>query len=145
MIYNLMLAIVLSRRDFREYDQIISLYTEEKGKIELLARGIKKIISKHSAHAEPFSLVEFDFVKGKEIDHLTGIQTVDIFSDIRGDLHKSMGAGFVVSATDKLIEIGMKDEKIFALLKNWLEFINLKSSEFNFVLVDGFMVKLLYC
>ena len=42
-----MLAIVLSRRDFREFDQIVSLYTKEKGKLEVLARGVKKITSKH--------------------------------------------------------------------------------------------------
>jgi len=38
-----MLAIVLNRRDFREFDQIISFYSQEHGKIEALARGIKKL------------------------------------------------------------------------------------------------------
>jgi len=37
-----MKAIVLHRRDFREYDQIVSFYTEEAGKREALAKGIKK-------------------------------------------------------------------------------------------------------
>ena len=39
-----MLGIVLSRRDIREFDQLIVFYTREKGKIEVLARGIKKIL-----------------------------------------------------------------------------------------------------
>ena len=38
-----MLSIVLARRDFKENDQIISLFTEEKGKMEVLARGLKKL------------------------------------------------------------------------------------------------------
>ena len=48
-----MQAIVLSRRDFREFDQMISLYTREQGKLELLARGLKKVTSKNAAHLEP--------------------------------------------------------------------------------------------
>ncbi|MFZ2978199.1 MAG: DNA repair protein RecO, partial [Candidatus Magasanikiibacteriota bacterium] len=69
-----MKAIVLSRRDFREADQIISLYTLEKGKMEILARGIKKITSKNSAHLEPFSLVEAEIIFGKELNYLGAVQ-----------------------------------------------------------------------
>lgn len=137
-------AIVLSRRDFREFDQIISLYTEEKGKVELLARGIKKITSKQSAHAEPFSLVDLEIIKGKEIDHLTKIQAVDIFSFIRGDMKKSLAAGFAASLADKLIEAGLKDEKIFSLFVDWLKYVN-KTSDYNNTLLDSYFVKLLHC
>jgi DNA repair protein RecO (recombination protein O) len=52
-----MMAIVLSRRDFRENDQMIVLYTLEKGKIEALAKGIKKTVSKNAAFLEPFFFV----------------------------------------------------------------------------------------
>ena len=62
-----MLAFVLSRRDFREYDQSISLYTLEKGRLEVLARGVKKILSKNAAHLEPFCLIEAEIIQGKEI------------------------------------------------------------------------------
>ena len=48
-----MLAIVLSRRDFREFDQMISVYTKEKGKLNLLARGVKKITSKNALASMP--------------------------------------------------------------------------------------------
>ena len=71
-----MQAITLSRRNFREFDQIVSLYTEDLGKVELLARGIKKITSKQAAHVEPFSLVTLEIARGKEVDHLTKVQTV---------------------------------------------------------------------
>ena len=79
-----MKAIVLSRRDFRESDQIISLYTKEKGKLELLARGVKKITSKNSAHLEPFSLVDIDIAYGKEFNHLTKVQPIEYFKNIHG-------------------------------------------------------------
>jgi hypothetical protein len=79
-------AIVLSRRDFREYDQIITVYTKEQGKLELLARGVKKIVSKNTAHLEPFSYGMIESVPGKEILHLTTAQPLHTFPFIRSNL-----------------------------------------------------------
>jgi len=138
-----MQAIVLSRRDFRESDQIISLYTLEKGKQEVLARGVKKITSKNSAHLEPFSFVDIEIVPGKEIDHLTKVQPINYFSDIRKDLQKSLSASYVVGLTDKLVHSGEYDERIFSLLREWLEVMN-NLEYFNIVFVDCYIVILLY-
>ena len=126
-----MLTIVLSRRDFREADQIISCYTKAKGKVELLARGVKKITSKNSAHLEPFSLVDIEIAPGKGIGHLTKVQPINYFSSIRNDLQKSLSAGYVVSLLDKILHVGEKDERIFELLFGWLEHLNFQFSIFN--------------
>ncbi len=139
-----MQAITLSRRDFRESDQIISLYTLEKGKQEVLARGVKKITSKNSAHLEPFSFVEVEIVPGKEIDHLTKVQPINYFSNIRKDLEKSLSASYIVNLTDKLVHSGEVDERVFRLLREWLEMVD-NLDEFNIILVDCYIVILLYC
>lgn len=138
-----MLALVLSRRDFREFDQIISVYTEEFGKMDLLARGVKKIISKNSAHLEPFSLVEIEVAQGKEIDHLTKVVPVEYFKNIREDLQKSLVAGYVVNFVNIIFKAGEADKKVFDLLVNWFVFVNLKSTILNLKLLDNFMIELL--
>lgn len=142
----LMLSIILSRRDFREFDQMISVYTKEKGKLNLLARGVKKITSKNSAHLEPFSLVEIEVISGKEIDHLTKVVPVNYFSNIRADLQKFLAAGFVVSTTDKLLHTHEPDKRIFDLLKSWLENLNLQLYNLQLTTsVDNYIVSLLHC
>src|SRR3989339_1380352 len=141
-----MQAIILSRRDFREYDQIISVYTKEQGKLELLARGIKKITSKNSAHIEPFSVVDIDIAEGHEINHLTKVQPVEYFKNIRQDLQKSLAAQYVVSITDKFVQVGERDERIFEGLKTWHEFLNIPISQYpNILIIDCYIVELLYC
>ena len=50
-------AFVLDRKDFREHDGMVHLYTEELGKVSARARGLKKILSKSSAHLEPLNVV----------------------------------------------------------------------------------------
>jgi len=141
-----MQAIILSRRDFREADQIIALYTKEKGKIEVLARGVKKITSKNSAHLEPFSLVDVEIIPGKELNHLGTVQPINYFINIRNDLQKSLAAGYIVDLLAKITHEGEKDENIFSLTLGWLEFVNsFQLTAFSLQLVDGYIVKLLNC
>ena len=45
-----MQAIVLTRRIVRETDERITLFTNELGKIEALARGSKKIANSNTRH-----------------------------------------------------------------------------------------------
>ncbi|HLD60794.1 MAG TPA: DNA repair protein RecO [Patescibacteria group bacterium] len=137
-----MQAIVLSRRDFREYDQIISLYTKEEGKREVLARGVKKTVSKNSAFLEPFSFVEVEIVRGKEIDHLTTVQPIDLFKKIRSDLRKALYASYVVKLIDRIIISAVPDKRIFELVISWLAFVN-TAGDVSYYVVSSCMVKLI--
>lgn len=117
-----MLAFVLGRRDFRENDQVISLFSQEKGKISALARGVKKIVSKNSAYLEPFFLVEAEIIPGRDIKHITKVVGLNSFKYIRANLLKSLAAQRAVSLVSELTEEGQRDLPVFHLLKEWLEF-----------------------
>lgn len=58
-------AFVLDKEDFREHDGMVRLYTEELGKVSARARGLKKILSKSSAHLEPLSFVRVRLMQKK--------------------------------------------------------------------------------
>jgi DNA repair protein RecO (recombination protein O) len=116
-------AIILNRRDWREYDQLVSLYTKHYGKKEALARGVKKIISKNSAHIEPFSLVRVEVIKGKMVDHLTKVQSLYYYKKIREDFFKSMCAVYVVNILDKLTRPDERQVELFNLTKSFLDYI----------------------
>ncbi|PIZ95142.1 MAG: DNA repair protein RecO [Candidatus Magasanikbacteria bacterium CG_4_10_14_0_2_um_filter_37_12] len=135
-----MRAIVLARRDFRENDQVITVYTTERGKLDLVARGIKKIIAKNSAHLEPFSFVDIDITIGKEADYVTKVHPVDFFVPIRSDLNKSLMSQYLLSLVSKLLNVGEEDKRIFDLLISWFRFVN--STEFSgVILLDAFVMQ----
>ena len=54
-------ALVLDRRSFKEWDEIISLYSKHAGKMELTARGTKKIISKNKIYISKGDVYSFSF------------------------------------------------------------------------------------
>ena len=139
-----MKAIILARKNFRESDQIISFYTLEKGKLEVLARGVKKITSKNSARLEPFSFVNVEIIHGKELDYLGAVKSINFFKNIRNNLKKSLSTSYLVSTLNKLVAIEDEDKRIFVLLLSWLEFVD-QTTKFNIVLLDAYIVTLLYC
>jgi DNA repair protein RecO (recombination protein O) len=134
-------SIILSRNDFREYDQIVSVYTKEQGKKELLARGVKKIVSKNSAFLEPGSLVEIEVIRGQEVDHLIRVQPINVFKNIRLDFQKSSMLYFICKLTNRLISGQEKDELIFSLLYTWLNFLDQTTVESD-SLIYSFLLKL---
>lgn len=132
-------AIVLARKNFREFDQIISLYTKEKGKLELLARGVKKSVSKNSAHLEPFSYNFIEYAAGKEIDHLTRAVSINYFAKIRQNLTKNIISGFVCSLLEKILDTKEPDQRIFDSLLSWLKFVD-KNEKVDFLLIDSLVI-----
>lgn len=140
-----MLAIVLARKNWREFDQMISLYTREQGKVEVLAKGIKKITSKNSSNLEILSLVEVEIARGKEIDHLTKVQPVKIFKNIYSDFDKIWLVQYVVKLADQNILSAERDEKIFNLLLSFLEFLDSAVKINSLNLATAFIFKLWHC
>ena len=140
-----MLSIVLSRKNIKEFDQMISLYTREKGKVEVLAKGIKKITSKNSANLEILSLVEIEIAKGKEIDHLTKVQSIKVFKNIYADFDMIFIANYIVKISDENILSQERDVRIFDLIVSFLEFLNSATKINSLNLATGFIFKLWHC
>src|SRR3989338_2415213 len=132
-------AIVLSRSDVRESDQYISLYTKEYGKRELLARGVKKIVSKNAGAIEPFSHVFAEFVEGKEMRYLTTAQLIDAFSGIRKNIESLVAAQWALHMIASLTKTGERDTKLFDLLLSWLRSMNRANCGYD-LLLDGFAI-----
>jgi len=140
-----MLAIVLLRKNIKEFDQMISLYTRERGKLGVLAKGIKKIISKNSANLEVLSLVEVETALGKEVEHLTKVQPIKFFKNIYADFDKIWLAQYAARLADDNILPAERDEKIFDLLLSFLEFLDSAEPINSVNLAIGFIFKLWHC
>lgn len=137
-------AIILARRDYRENDQVITIYSREDGRLDLVARGVKKIVSKNTAQLEPFSVVQLEKTSGKEFAYITKVYGVEYFSDIRNNLYKSAIASFVVSALYRLIQKDQPDERIFDLVYQFLKHLQeSQNKQAQLFSLDVFFLKLM--
>ena len=113
-------AIILLRRDAREFDCVVSIYTRFSGKQQVLARGTKKMVSKQSTQLEPLTFVDIEIMPGKEIDHVIGVQLHNFFPSIHLSIEKRVVAIYALALVEKLTKIGESDERLFHLIFSWL-------------------------
>lgn len=137
-----MQAIVLSRRAWRENDELITLYTYGLGKVQVKATGSKKITSKQSAYLEPGGVIECTLIPGRELSHIAKTQSVEYFSQTRLHLEKSRQLAFALSLVEKVTAERSPDANFFWFLRHWLEFLE-KTEPDTPRLLDGLVLGLL--
>ncbi len=117
--YNIK-AIILNRRPLGEDDSRVVVYSPERGKLELVARGTKKIKSKLAGHLEPFCLTDIMAVRGRQYDYVGAAVSENCYSKIKSDLDKLEATGEAIRIFEKLVKPGVADEAIFNLLEDYL-------------------------
>jgi len=109
-------AIILSSYPYREHDRIISFFSEEFGRIDVRARGVRKIESKLAGHLEPFIKTELLLANGRKWDILAGSRTRDPRREIRSDINKIAAASVCVEAVKMATRPMSREHGVYHLL-----------------------------
>lgn len=117
-------AIVLKSADLNEVDRLLTIYTKEFGKIQVLAKGIKKLGSKLRYHLEPLSYSHLILIEGKNFKIVKDAVLINQFLSTRKDLEKIKVIYKIIDLIDELIVGEEKDENIWNLILKTLEGLN---------------------
>ena len=115
---------ILAKNNWAEADQVLTVYTEDFGKLEVLGKAIRKIKSKLRGGAELFYLSEIEFIQGRIRRTLTDAVSIERFENIRKDLEKLKIAYQISEVADNLIRGQEKDQEIFNLLNDLFNKLN---------------------
>lgn len=113
-------GIVIKRRNMGEADRILTVFTKDYGKLQIKAKGVRKITSKRSSHIELLNFALLSLHKGNVMSILTEVQTIESFSDIKTDLKKVGIAYHICELIDGLCPENQENSHIFTLLKDIL-------------------------
>ncbi len=122
---------ILKMNDRGEADQLLTIYTKDFGKLEILAKAIRKTSSKLRAGAEIFNLAEIEFIQGKTHKTLTDAILIEKFGEIRKNLKKLKIAYKISELADNLVVSPEPDRKIWQLLNNVFKGLNDLDGEFK--------------
>lgn len=82
-------GIILSRTDYGEADRILTVLTPDRGKLRLLARGVRKIKSKLAGGIELFSTSDITFIEGRgELGTLISTRLIRHYGHIIDDIDR---------------------------------------------------------
>lgn len=139
-------AIVLKRRDGREYDRLLTIFTKEKGKVDLIAKGVKRIGSKMAGHLEPFGVVDIMVARGKIQDRIAGTKLVENFPYLKSNIESIALLVYFNEAVDRIIHGNQPDLKVFQILAETYYSIEqyLKRNSSNANIQDQILIALSY-
>jgi len=120
-------GIVIRRKNFREADRIVTIFTKSRGKIKIKASGVRKITSRRSPHIELLNYSIFNLHQSPSstsLPVLTEVESLENFSVLKKDL-KRMGVAFhFCELVDSLCAENQENEEIFNLLQQALTTIS---------------------
>jgi DNA repair protein RecO (recombination protein O) len=109
-------AIVIRRSEIGEADRLLTLYTPQRGKLRVIAKGVRKPTSHLAGHVEPFARVQMLLAKGANLDIVTQSETVAAFRHLREDLECVGHAYYMAELLDRLTPDNQENPAAYHLL-----------------------------
>lgn len=97
-------GIVIRSMDYGENNKIVTLLTKTNGKAGVLIRGAKKVKSRHSSLAQPFTHGEFQYFRTHGLGTLNHGEIIESHHDLRMHLDLSAHASYVAELTDRSLQ-----------------------------------------
>lgn len=116
-------AIVIGRLDLGEADRILTLFTPQYGKLRVVAKGVRRPSSRLGPHLELFTRVQLQLARGRELDVVTGAETLDPHIELRTDLDILSHASHMAELITRLTEDREEHEAAYGLLKGSLRLL----------------------
>lgn len=120
-------GIILKRKNVGEADRILTVFTREEGKMQIKAKGVRKITSKRASHIEPLNITTLTLYKGSGMPILTEATASEHFSSLKSDLQRVGLAYHICELVDGLCPENQESEHIYNMLMNILFNLNATS------------------
>lgn len=117
-------GLILRHINFREADRLISIYTEDRGLVNVVAKGARRIKSKLAGSLEPFTLAEFMIVKGKNYDTVASSEVINVYRGIKNDLTKIKLAYYFSKIILETAKEMQRDNKLYNYLLNIFDYLD---------------------
>ena len=133
-------GIVLKRRNFGEADRILTVFSLQKGKISVLAKGVRRITSRRSGNVELLNRVSMYLHQAKTFLILTEASSLDTFQKIKNDLTLSTYAYHIIELVDKMTAENQENRILYEHLVQVLRKLERKPRQ---ILIRAFETKIL--
>jgi DNA repair protein RecO (recombination protein O) len=110
-------VLILRRRDLGEADSIFTCYGEPAGKLDVIAKGVRKAKSRMGGHLEPLSIVRMLIARGRNLDVVTQVETVEPHRHLRDDLDRMYAGIYVADVVDSATADGLAHQGLDPLAR----------------------------
>ena len=116
-------ALVIRRRNFSEKDRILTLFSEEEGKIDVISKGCRRPGSRLCGFSDIGLVGAFHLHKAKFLPIVREVDPIYIPEGAHGKFEKTQKLGFAFKIIDKLFHVEEPHGKTYKVLKQAVETI----------------------
>ena len=109
-------AIIIKKIKLGEAGRILTLFTPYLGKIQAVAKGVRRPRSKMAGHLELLTHSLVSLARGRNIDTITGSQTINSFLPLKSDLKLTSYALYATELVSQFTADNVEDYPLFQLL-----------------------------
>jgi len=116
-------AVIIKKTKLGEADRILTLYTPALGKFQAVAKGVRRPKSKLSGHLELLTHSQVTLARGRNLDIITGSQTITGFLPLKTDLWLTSYGLYVIELVSQFTADHVEDESLFRLLLDTMQYL----------------------
>lgn len=109
-------GVIIKRRNIGEADRILTVFTKTQGKMQIVAKGVRRITSKRSPHIELLNHSLLTLYTGKGLPFVTETQTIEYHALIKQDLFLIGAAFHICELVDSLCAQNQDQPFLFTVL-----------------------------
>lgn len=113
-------AIVIRSREYGESDRLVTLFSREHGKLEAVAKGVRKPKSTQRGGTQLFTYADFLLYKGKTLDTVNQAQPRESFIHLWDDFDRTIAASGIVELLDISTTREQPEPQLFTLTLSFL-------------------------
>ena len=113
-------ALVIRTIDLSEHDKLLTLFTEEMGKITAVANGGRTLKSRYLAAAQLFCYASFVLYKKGDRYWVREASLIESFFSLRSDLSRTALASYVCDVAGDVVEENAPEPEMLSLTLNTL-------------------------
>ena len=146
-------GLTLRKMPVGESDLISTLYTREHGKLELRARGGRRLTSRLMGHFEPITLLRLSVARGRTLDIVAEAEVITAFPEVKRGYAVTARGLYVVELVDAFCALSAVNPELFDLAVQTLEAMGddptaelpLRYFDLQLLALSGFLPELYHC
>lgn len=119
-------GVVLRTHKLGESDRIVTLITQDSGKVRAVAKGVRKTSSRFGSRLEPMSHVQVQLYRGRELDIVNQVELVEIATSTRANLEASTDGLAMCEIVEQLSHDRSPSPHLYRMLVGALRQLNIQ-------------------
>lgn len=116
-------GVVLRRRNLGEADRLVTVFSRDRGKLTVVARGSRRPKSRLGGRLEPSTRFRALVAEGRSLDIVSQVDVLDAHAPLREDLERMGAASVILELTDRALADRHPHPDVYRLLLAALDLV----------------------